>query len=363
MKRFLPIVASLFMASAAQAQIAITAADMPVRGDVLTYSNVTAVGSGIDPTADSGANRTWDFSFLVSSGAGQDMYRSAADVSLNFASTISATAVGYKIADSIPGLGQLLAVVAPVPVNITDIHTFFDRFTSPRPAYVATAMSYRLSILPVASNYITPDVWYFFPLTFGNATDSTPFHVNMDLMSFATIEQVGTRKTRVDGWGTIVTPYFSTPQPCIRVRHEITETDSIDISGTKFGIPRNTVEYKWLVNGEHYPALWITSNVMGGTETPATIRYRDGVKPVTVSDASPAVAQLSVFPNPAVNGITKLQLPADFTTYQVEVFDITSKLVVSQGNNATIDLSKCAPGQYLVRVMSEGKTGYAKVVR
>ncbi len=363
MKRFLPIVAALSLSTAAQAQITITAADMPVRGDVLIYSTVTAAGSGLNPRADSGANRTWDFSFLIPSGAGQDEYKSATDVSAQFASTISATAVGYKIADSIPGLGQILALVAPVPVNITDIHTFFDHFSSPKPAYVATAMSYKLSILPVASNYTVPDVWYFFPLTFGNATDSTPFHVNMELMSFATIEQVGTRKTRVDGWGTIVTPFYTTPQPCIRVRHEITETDSIDISGTKFGIPRNSVEYKWLINGSHYPALWITSNLMGGTETPTTIRYHDGNAPIKVTDVTPAITRLGVAPNPAVNGTTTLQLPTDFTTFQVDVYDITSKLVASQANNATIDLSKCAPGQYLIRVMSGGKVGYAKVMR
>ena len=364
MKYFLPLIVAVLFSQAAHSQITITPADMPVAGDTLVYSNApTSVGFS---PADSGANITWNYA-LSSDSMGKDTYLLASQVNANFANTISNSAAGYKVADSIPGLSMLSAIIpTPLPLSVTDIYTYFQQITTPRAAYVASANSYTVSnILPVAANYTDPDVWYFFPLTYGNATDSQKYSVTMSLMSLASIKESGYRKTRVDGYGTITTPFFTTPVNCIRVRSEIHEIDSITYSGTSFGIPRNSVEYKWLVNGQHYPALWITSTLTGTTETITQVRYRDTLvdSALVVATQKPAIYDITAYPNPATTGDVMLSLPADWKSYQVEVFDIQSREVAKFSNQLSINISSFPAGQYLVRVTSGVKVGYTKITR
>ncbi|MFI5196199.1 MAG: T9SS type A sorting domain-containing protein [Chitinophagales bacterium] len=358
MKHFLSVVAGLLIFQSAHAQIVITASDMPVSGDMLSYSNAPITGTGINP-GDSGANMTWNYT-LSPTSQGVDTYKTAYQVNLAYALTIPLSAFGYKVADSIPGL----SMIPGGGLSVTNIYTFFQETTTPGAEYIAMADGYIVNhALPVASKYTNPDVWYFFPLTYGNNTDSADYLLHMGLTGTNSIKQAGYRKTRVDGWGTITTPYFTTPVNCIRVRSEIHEIDSITLTAFTFGIPRNTVEYKWLVNGEHYPALWVTSNVTGGTETITTVRYRDTLQGAGIVNEKLAIYEITAFPNPAANGIVTLGLPADWKTFQVEVFDIQSKQVAAFNNEREINIRSLSAGRYFVRITSGSKVGYAMVTR
>jgi hypothetical protein len=360
MKLSLSIVAALFTFGAANAQIiTITNSDMPVAGDKLGYSNATLAGLTISP-GDSGMNRVWDYTLSAASQS-VDTYKTAADVNAAYANTISNIAYGYKVADSIPGL----STIAMIPISIDNIYTFFQKISSPRAAFIASAYAFSLNnIVPEAANYTDPDVWYFFPLTYGNPTDSAHFALSISFLGQYGIKMSGYRQTRVDGYGTILTPYYTLPVRCIRVRSVSVETDSVTFSGSTYGIPRTTVEYKWLVNGSHYPALWVTSTLIAGNETITSAKYRDTVLPqLAVASEKPAIYTISAFPNPAVSGRVTLDIPADWKAFTTEVYDITGKLQTVINNQREINLQTLAAGQYIIRVTSGAKIAYVKVTK
>ena len=201
--------------------------------------------------------------------------------------------------------------------------------------------------------------------------DSSNHLLDIAIPTLGGIKQKGYRKTRVDGWGTITTPYYTTPVNCIRVRSEIHEIDSVSLFPIAF--PRNTVEYKWLVNGDHYPALWVTSNLLpGGTETISNIRYRDN--PLAVIDTAidtaagvPVVARnmvsLRAWPNPATSGTVTLELPSGWKIFSAELFDMNSRSVGVFNNQRELNIRFLPAGQYLCRVISGGNEGYVMITK
>lgn len=337
------------------AQTTITAADMPVAGDTLRYST-TLDSSGVLDLTVKGSSVVWDFSTFNAIAQNRDDYKTAAQVNLTYALTISPTSYGYKVADSFPTGGL------PLPISITDMYTFFNKKTGPA-RFIAEAFAGNLSGIPTPVNYSDEDEWYFFPLTYGKH-DSSTFNLSFSLPTLGAIKQKGYRVTDVDGEGTIVTPFYTTPQNCIRVRSVINEIDSISFGVVSFGIPRNTVEYKWLINGGHYPALWVTTTVLAGNETVTAIRYRDsdrGLTPINVPNVANKIYNLSAYPNPAVNGIVNLSVPADWKQYTVELFDIQGKAVATYRNTLVLDMQQLPAGQYAARVTSSGNTGYVYI--
>jgi hypothetical protein len=217
----------------------------------------------------------------------------------------------------------------------------------------------------VGATYTYPDAWYLFPLNY-NDIDSTPFELNFGLASMGGIKQKGYRKTRVDGWGTITTPYITTPKGCIRVRSEIVEVDSISLDSMSFGIPRTTVEYKWLVNGEHYPALWITALSLGGMEIVTTVRYRDYYRKefnTKVKNLTADKDDIFVYPNPCPEGWVRFEMPNTWQDYTIELFDVQGKSVATYRNKRQLDLTLLPSGNYIARVTSAGSMAYIKITR
>ena len=360
MRYILLTIVSVVVFTTGHAQITITAADMPVAGDTFIYSNVSTTATTISP-ADSGANFTWNYA-LTATSQGMDIYKTHAQVSPFLSFSLPSDIYGYQTADSIPGIGLLAS-----GVTIQNLYTFFEKIDIPS-AYVASAFSATISSFPVGTNYTEPDVWYIFPLTYGNV-DSNNYELDISLLTYGALKEAGYRKTTVDGWGTITTPYYTTPTPCIRVRSEIHEVDSITISGFPLGIPRNTVEYKWLVNGDHQPALWVTSNVLLGAETVSTIKYRDRL-PVVPPDTTTAVRNVqnetttvSAYPNPSASGVFTLSIPKGWTNYQVAVYDVQSRLVATQQNEPVINIQSLPAGNYVARVLCGDKMAFVPIVK
>ena len=358
MKYFLLTIATAFFFSTGSSQITITGADMPAAGDTFIYSNVSPTGSSISP-ADSGANVAWNYA-LTPTSQGMDLYLTTTQVSPFLSFTLSPDLYGYKTADSIPGISLLVS-----GVTIQNLYTYFEHIDIPS-SYVAAAFSAAFSGIPVGTNYTEPDVWYIFPLTYGNST-SNYYELNISLLSAGALKEAGYRNTTVDGWGTITTPYYTTPVNCIRVRSEIDEIDSITFSGVTFGIPRTSVEYKWLVNGDHHPALWVTSSVLAGTETITSIKYRDRLpvdtSTLAVTNQVKETENVTAYPNPAPNGIITLNLPKAWKTYHVDVFDLQSRSVVSQDNEPVINLQPYPAGNYVARIMCGGKISFVPLVK
>ncbi len=347
------LVFALFTFQQVSAQITITASDMPVAGDTLRYSFASPVGSAISP-ADSGAGHTWNYT-LTPIRQAVDTYQTALSVNLLYF-LIGPTAYGYKVADSFP---------LPLPgISIRQVYTFFEKKTGPA-RYQAQAFAANIAGIPTPINYTQPDVWYFFPLNYMN-NDSAAYALSITLPTLGSLKQIGYRKSRVDGWGTITTPFYTTPVNCIRIRSEIHEIDSISLIPIPF--PRNTVEYKWLVNGDHYPALWVTSNLTPLGETITSIKYRDNPMPDTTTNNAVhqvynQISEIKAFPNPAVNGLLTLDLPADWKSFEVEIFDIQAREVAVSRNERELNINSLPAGQYFGRVTSGTNVGYLKFVK
>jgi Secretion system C-terminal sorting domain len=354
MKKLILLVALGLISLPAFCQITITAADMPVAGDTLRTSSANPLTANVDLTV-VGASQAWDYSSLVATSQTLIDYQTATQVNPLFGLTISSSAYGYKVADS-------LSLGAALPVSLQNVYTFFEKKTSPS-TFDGVAFAATLSGLPLPENYSDNDEIYFFPLTYGNPQDSSTYALTVTVPSLGTLKQQGYRITTVDAWGTIMTPYYTTPTNCIRVRSEITEVDSITFMSTTFGIPRQSVDYKWLVNGDHYPALWVTTTVVAGTETPSAVNYRDSNRRLAVKNVAAAISAINVYPNPAVNSTVTLEVPADWHTFSAEIFDIQGKLVCAYNTQRTLNIGTLASGQYLVRVTSGNNTGYARITK
>lgn len=352
MKKLLLSAFLVLGAVAAHAQpITITVLDMPVTNDTLRYSYVDPIADTIDLSV-TGANTTWNFNDLVPVAQGLDVYKTALSVHPLYGS-ISPGAYGYKIADSLPG--------PATPVAITEIYNFFSKKNNPS-RFVAEAFAAKVAGTPIPINYSDEDEWYLFPLDY-NDYDSTTFRLSYSFMGLGSFSQEGTRKTTVDGWGTITTPYTTTPQNCLRVRSVIEEVDTIRFQGNTTPIERNTVEYKWLTNGEHYPLLWVTTTITAGQETVSAIRFRDNYRiALGITSPSPSVQELSAYPNPATH-TTTLGIPADWKHYSVEVFDAAGKLITTTTNQPQLNTSAFSKGHYIIRVTSQGSVGYVRLVK
>jgi hypothetical protein len=359
MKRwFLTAPLLVFLFAPAYSQITITAADMPVAGDSLRYSNASAT-TATTYIADSGENRTWNY-MLTPTSQGMDTYKKPIQVNPLFALTIkNVNSYGYKIADSIPGLSML------VPgISISNLYTFYSKDAA-QGRFVAESFGATISNFPAGANYTIPDAVYMFPLTY-NRNDSTEFLLEFGAPTFGSIRQHGYRKTRVDGWGTITTPYFTKPTPCIRVRSEITEIDSVVLDSISFGLPRTTIEYKWLVNGEHYPALAITTLSLAGFEVPSSLKYRDIYRPdlnKNVVNITLDANDVFAYPNPATDGWVRFEIPNTWGDYYIELFDVQGRSVMAMANNWQFDVSLLPTGNYIVRITSGRSVAYIKLAR
>ena len=352
MRKVLLTSITILVAAAAHAQpITITANDMPVVGDSLRYSYV----SPLDPIdiATNGANVTWNFGAIVPVSQAVDLYQKAIVVNPLYFS-ISPTAYGYKVADSLPGASAL-------PLSVSELYTFFNIKSNPS-RFVAEAFAAKVAGTPVPITYSDEDEWYTFPLDYSDV-DSSTFKLSYTFPGLGSFSQEGTRHTTVDGWGTITTPHFTTPVNCLRVRSVVDEVDTFKFQTTTMPIVRKTVDYKWLANGEHYPILWITTTVTGGNETVSAVRFRDHYRhSLGVANVAASIQELKAFPNPA-SEFTTLSIPQNWNHFTVELFDAQGKLVMQSQNNPEINTARLSNGQYLVRVVSNDNVGYVRLIK
>lgn len=359
MKKIYTSAFSILLASAASAQIQITASDMPVVGDTLRSSATVATSSGIT-LSNTGTNYAWDYSSLVPVSQTVANYQLAATVNIAFAAVISPTAYGYKVADSFPTPAGL---PISLPVSIKNMYTFYNKKSSPS-RFVAEGFGASISGIPTPAAYQDEDEIYMLPMDYGVTNDSTTFDLKFSLASLGSVRQKGYRKTTVDGWGTIKTPFFTTAVSCIRVRSEIHEIDSFTISPLPaMAIPRNTVEYKWLATGEHYPILWVTANLAGSTETISSVRYRDQYRPGLLNvEQAHALQTPKAYPNPA-NNTVNIDVPATWQNYTVAIYDMQGRVVANYNNTSKLNVSNLAKGNYLAILQHENERAAAAIIK
>lgn len=273
---------SLAIFASLNAQITITQANMPSNNDTIRYSSAIGTGFNFKKT---GANFNWDYSGLGLTSQGLYKYEAVTSTpySVLLLSKLPIGAIGYKVADSV-GSGQLA---------LKNLYNFFEKKST---VWRAVGTGFTLAALPIPTGgiYSDFDEIYTFPLNY-NDTDFSTFQVTTPLgnqfLQLGTYKQKGTRANKVEGWGTITTPYASNVS-CIKVRSIVTEIDSVKIStpAINVGFPADRVEYRWLSTTEKIPILEVIGTEIGGTFTPNQIRYRDRFRNAGNSPLGPRVA-------------------------------------------------------------------------
>jgi hypothetical protein len=347
MRNFLSTVSILFSVIAAtHAQITITSADIANGGDTVRMS--TRTDFPFDYTT-AGPGMTWDFSGLTPSAQIVKQFGSISTAGLlcqvqmgSFAPP-AYQATYFVQSNNLP-LDQASAFL---PVTIDAVNEF-DKKTATALTIVGLGLSIQGNEIPFRSDTI--ETIFNFPVAFGDVAYSNGY-TNIDLTQFTDVQwkQYRTRSTEVDGHGTIITPFgtFS----ALRVRHDITELDSIYLNvGFPFWlpIPQTFVEYEWWANGQKAPILKVVTNSIFGNEVIRSVEYRD-VNRYLDAGVENVTNDMKVFPNPASDELT---VNAGNVIESLRIFDQNGRLVKEeyqlQSQTALLNISALNSGSYLL---------------
>ncbi len=281
----------------AQTSPSITRADMPVPNDTLRQSTAAIVlPASVPPLSRRGASQTWNYSALVATAQSVDRFTTIpaqAFYTLTFGSLFSGS---NRATVASP---QALPLPAGAPIPITDPYQFYNASTADfrSVGYGGTVAGTAVPVTYAAANQ--QDIIYRLPLRFGSANDSSRSFFSINVPGTGYLSQKRKRVNKIDGWGTLTTP-FGTFQ-AVRVVTRLEDYDSVAVSGQNqgFAIPTRH-EYKWLAVGQHVPLLTITTAVVAGQEAVASVRYRDSYRRIVRLATRDAALEsaLVVYPNP-----------------------------------------------------------------
>jgi len=266
MKKILTLILTLAITVASNAQITIVSGDLPSVGDTLRYSTANADVSSL--IAISGANKTWDASFLVADFQDRASFKTPTSINFLYLTSFGGSTYGTESETQAINLAGYTA---------TDGYDFFKSSTS---LLTQDGRGFSFQGLPLSQTW--KDTVFRLPLAFGNI-DSCRFASNELNVGVATLKHVGKRVNTVDGWGSITTPYGTFD--CIRIKSVLRTVDTIKTSlvPIPIGIPQQITEYRWYAKGKKLPVLTVSTNVSQQGNT-TTIKYRDGVRPAAFLD-------------------------------------------------------------------------------
>src|SRR5690554_2256928 len=247
-----------------KAQLTINQNHMPKAGDTARYSIAILDSSILLNYQNNGANQTWRFDSLKAQRQNVRSFYNSANTPYSINNKIA-----EKIADTVNQQG----------VTLTDVYEFYtldsNTYSKDQRAVTLQTGFFPLKVTPV---YSDKDEVYQFPLNYNDSDSSTfSFSFNNPFPA-AYYGSKGYRINKVDGWGTIHTPYGSFN--CIRVVTDIVSYDSISFNNNKSGINSHLREYKWLTPQLSIPALTLSGSVISGIFIPSTVEYRDSIRNV-----------------------------------------------------------------------------------
>ena len=349
--------ALLLLTITTQAQIQLSKIDFATGGDTVRMSQ--ANDNGYDVTL-TGAAYTWDFSDLTPTGQILKDFRSMAGaptfIQFIYGSFAAAKyQASYYIESTALPIDQITSFL---PVSIENIYQYSKRSDDSLTS-LGFAMTVNGTDIPFKSDTI--ETRYDFPLDFGN----THFSRGYTLIDFNPIldavwNQHRTRNTTVDGYGSITTPFGTFD--ALRIKHDITETDSIYytfpfIGATWIPIPMPAShEYEWWTNGQKEPILRITTNEFGGNETITAIEYRDNFNGAFAGIEEESL-NFSIYPNPVSNELTIDGLEH---VNSIQVIDAKGSIVfvkmINEENQLKVDVSSLLTGTYQILFSTDSRT-------
>lgn len=340
---------------ATNAQIVLTSTDFGTGGDeALVSAQLFYVGD----FASTGEDYFWDFTDLVPTSQEMKVFGPMSDISglpnFMFGSFASANYQASYYQDANIPIDQLGGLL---PVQLDDILQY-SKITSTAVNSLGYSMSLNGTAVPIKSDTI--ETRYALPLSFNDSYFSRGYtKLNMNPILDAQWIQHRTRTTVADGWGDVKTPYGN--YYSLRLKHIITETDSVNYQGTWFEIPiPTTIEYEWWTNTVKVPLLKITTVEIGGTEQITNVEYRDDV---WLGVSSLENFEAKVFPNP-ISDVLNVHLSDD--VQKIEIVDLTGKTVFVDASPTLINhysIEDLKSGIYQVKITSDDKVSRTSLVK
>lgn len=349
----------------AQSPITLSNTNMPSNNDTLRYSSAQL--SSVGNYTQTGTNYNWNFSSLVPVSQGIREFKSplSTPYAIFF---LSFTGSAEKVADTLLNVPPL--------VTLTNYYLFYKKSTSNPNAYLADGAGLSISGIPLPSYYTDKDEIYNFPMTYPKY-DSTTFRFSTPSTTATPFvySSTGSRATRVDGWGTITTPFGTAP--CLRLVSNVYAKDSIKTSLISIPFTNNTRSYQWLTNAQvngknvRIPMLEVSGTVFNGTFTPTQVRYRDnylnlnGVGIREIDSAIPAV----FYPNPVGDQLQYLQHEQlEGVNYRIvdaggKVLDAGVIRIINGQATGTISVRQLIPGLYTLSLEKNGVTDAFRFVK
>ncbi len=300
----------LMMSFSIHAQIVIDSSDMPVQGDIINMS--TGLNVDFIDYTETGEDFIWDFSSLLNISQTADTFVSPSETPFTYQFFfMGRTNLAYRY-------------IQDLPIPDFELSNVFYYFKNSQSSYNNVGYAASLNLLPLPFVLSTPDILYKFPLEYGNQDSSVSGLVyNIPETAYLVIDRK--RVNKVDGWGTLITPYGTFN--VLRMTSEVIEYDSIYIDSLEMGVPvnRHYTEYKWLAKDQKIPVLEITSDING-----LFVTYTDSVR-VNYDDINEKLIRkgsLHLFPNPASTDIFvafDIMKPGDV---ELALFDLRGNCLV-----------------------------------
>jgi len=335
------------------AQITITAEDMPEAGDSARISTpLTILGFNYE---DTGENYTWDFSDFIVIYQVTDTYVA-----------VSSTPSIYQLIFTYPSVATIAKPGFDfdlIPdLTLTNVYEFYRETED---FYSHAGIGATLNDIPLPMKLDQADILYNFPLNYKDKdTSYSSFEFGLPGLGFYSTNKQ--RMNDVDGWGELITPFGNFE--VLRVKSDIIQHDSVYIDTLGFGFPinREYTEYRWLANGFSQPLLEITQEGLV-----ITVSYMDSVRMTTSINNIAEPEDFKIYPNPA-NDYLKVELlmpqqkPVNLFLYSENgslIFnELLNSSVLSGGYIISLKEFEIPPGIYFVVASIENKFLTKKII-
>jgi|GEM_PF-1752861 len=241
-----------------------------------------------------GANYTWKFDSLK--GVSQDTLTFRDPKNAGF--TQSQWAYLFNSSNvNLSSTNQQTNTIGPATVTNQN-----DFYQSNAGGLVQKASSFTLTSgisLNIKNTFTTVDSIYRFPLNYNDTFSSAAGFTTSVAFIYYNKETLK-RATKVDGWGTLITPY-GTFKNCLRLTSNVIRYDSFAVTGYKIPVVnQNYRELKWIDTSKGYPVLTVTQTNTGNGYTTTGVEYLD-VKKVYPPMASFVYRPLNPSPSDTIS--------------------------------------------------------------
>jgi hypothetical protein len=327
------IVAMLLSLGAFSQSPTITSAEFEVPGDSLVFQPV--VSSNFNPGA-SGAGVTWDFSHLVSAGAGQVQYWVLPSANPN--------------GDSFPAANQ--SILSPILPGVFNVDGYYQ--------LTASVLAIRGYEVPDITYYYDAKDFMRFPCTYTNTfTDS--FHATVSPQGSPSYVRLGAIQVHADGYGTLKLP-TGTFTNVLRVK--FVENYKDDLSSLGAGeVDYYNLEYNYYKAGVKGPLLAYDSLKYTNTNPTVLLSYQKNLAGTNgIHDLESSAVH--IYPNPAHHTVTIASAEAN---YDCTITDLNGEMVintqVAKNANKQINVEALAGGLYFINLKADdGSTVTRKLV-